>query len=201
MKQFLCVAFILMMWLAIGGCAATNTGKSSTGTNDRWFAEKTWLNGLSRTPHESIDRQEFSKQYHQNKELWDKAFAYLKQTDLVNLKAGRYAIDGENVFALVTEGPTRELDKTRWEAHKNYNDIHFVIIGKETMGLTPVAGAVIAQEYDASRDIAFYTSEGKYYTSDTGNFFIAFTKDAHRPGIKAEGADTVKKVVIKIRNS
>lgn len=201
MKQFFCVAFVLMIWMANGGCTATGTSNSSTGNVDRWFAEKTWLNGLSRAPHESIDRHEFSKQYRENKVLWDKAFAYLKETDLIHLKPGRYAIDGENVFALVTEGPTRELDKTRWEAHKNYNDIHFVIIGKETMGLAPVAGAVIAQEYDASRDIAFYTSEGKYYTSDTGNFFIAFTKDAHRPGIKADGSDTVKKVVIKIRNT
>ena len=201
MKQFFCAGFILMIGMAITGCGATKTGNSTTGSTDRWFTEKTWLNGLARAPHESIDRQEFSKQYQQNKILWDKAFAYLRETDLVNLKAGRYAIDGENVFALVTEGATKELDKTRWEAHKNYNDIHFVITGKETMGLTPVAGAVIAQEYDAARDIAFYTSEGKYYTSDTGNFFIAFTKDAHRPGIKAEGVDTVKKVVIKIRNS
>ncbi len=200
MKQLFGGLIIILFCAMIGGCAATGNS-SQTKATDRWYAEKSWLNGIQRTPHESIDKQEFVKQYNQNKALWDKAFAYLKETDLVNIKPGRYAIEGENVFALVTEGATKDLDKTRWEAHKNYIDIHAVIRGKETMGIAPVSGAVISQEYDASKDIAFYTSEGKYYTSDTGNFFIAFTRDAHRPGIKADGADSVKKVVIKVRNS
>ena len=200
MKQIVGAVLLIVFCWIIGGCSSTRNSSRVNDTADSWYTGKSWLNGLQRTPHESIDRQEFVKQYNLNKALWDKAFAYLKETDLVNIKPGRYAIDGENVFALVTEGATRELDKTRWEAHKNYIDIHAVIRGKESMGLAPVAGAVITQEYDVSRDIAFYNAEGKYYNSDTGNFFIAFPKDAHRPGIRTEGADTVKKVVIKVRN-
>lgn len=166
-----------------------------------WYKEKKWMNGLSRTPHKSVNKVEFARQYQGNKDGWDKAFAYLRETDLANLKPGRYPIDGENVFAIVSEGPTKELDKTRWEAHQNYHDIHFVISGKEQIGITPVASATITTEYDASKDIAFYNSKGKYYLSDPNNFFIVFPQDAHRPGVRAEGSDTVKKVVVKVRKS
>lgn len=168
---------------------------------NKWYNQKDWLNGLPRKPHQSVNKEEFAKEYQAGKALWDKAFSYLRETDLSNLKPGRYAIDGENVFAIVSEGATKELDKTAWEAHKNYQDIHFVISGKEKIGITPVASAVISKEYDASKDIAFFTSKGKYYLSSPDNFFIVFTQDAHRPGVKAEGTDSVKKVVIKVRKS
>jgi len=167
----------------------------------RWYKEKSWLNGLTRTPHKSVNREEFSKQYRGNKAGWDKAFAFLRDTGLANMKPGRYTIDGENVFAIVSDAPTKELDETMWEAHKNYHDIHYVIRGKEKIGIAPVASAIILKEYDAAKDIAFYTSKGKYYTSDPNRFFIVLTQDAHRPGVKAQGFDTVKKVVIKIRKS
>ena len=168
---------------------------------NRWYNQKDWMNGLSRTPHQSVNKQEFARQYQAGKASWDKAFTYLRETDFSNVKPGKYAIDGENVFALVSEGPTKELDKTLWEAHKNYQDIHFVINGKEKIGITPVASATISKEYDAEKDIAFFTSKGKYYVSSPDNFFIVFTQDAHRPGVKADGADAVKKVVIKVRKS
>lgn len=195
-------AFVLIIIFA-GLFSATSQAQQPLSKKEinKWYKGKAWMNGLSRIPHQSVNREEFARQYHGNKEWWDKAFTFLRETDLVNLKPGRYPIDGENVFAIVSENATKELDKTRWEAHKNYEDIHFVISGKEMMGLAPVASATILQEYDASNDIAFFTSKGKYYLSDPGNFFIAFTQDAHRPGVKAEGFNSVKKVVIKVRKS
>lgn len=177
---------------------ATNPSRKDI---NKWYKQKEWMNGLERLPHKSVNIEEFAKQYHGNKVWWDKAFSYLSETDLANLKPGRYTIDGDNVFAIVSEGPTKELDKTMWEAHRNYQDIHFVISGKEKIGISPVTSATIEKEYDPAKDIAFYTSKGKYYTSDTSTFFIVFTHDAHRPGVKADGSDTVKKVVIKVRRT
>ncbi len=36
------------------------------------------------------------------------AFSFLQTTDLVNIKPGKHLIDGDNVYAIVTEGPTRK---------------------------------------------------------------------------------------------
>ena len=193
--------YIIVFAVLSGIPAIAQDGNLSKKEVNKWYNQKDWLNGLSRTPHPSVNKQEFARQYNAARELWDKAFNYLRQTDFSNLKPGKYPIDGENVFAIVSEGATKELDKTMWEAHKNYEDIHFVISGKEKIGITPVASASVSKEYDAAKDIAFFTSKGKYYVSGPDNFFIVFTQDAHRPGVKTEGADTVKKVVVKVRKS
>ena len=164
-----------------------------------WFNGHDWLNGLQLKPHKSIDQQEFAKQYHNNKEKWDKAFSFLKENDLASLKLGKIQIDGENVYATVTEGPTKDFDKTIWESHRNYNDIHYVIKGKEKIGVAPVSLATVTKEYDSTKDLANYTAKGKYYITNPGTFFIIFPEDAHRPGIKVEGYNVEKKIVIKIR--
>jgi len=195
------ISFLMLFAVLYSVPSGAQEGNLSRKEVNKWYNQKGWMNGLSRKPHQSVNKQEFARQYQAGKTLWDKAFTYLRETDFSSLKPGKYPIDGENVFALVSEGATKELDKTLWEAHKNYQDIHYVISGKEKIGITPVASASISKEYDASKDIAFFTSKGKYYVSNPENFFIVFTQDAHRPGVKTEGADTVKKVVIKIRKS
>lgn len=134
-----------------------------------------------------------------NKVWWDKAFAFLNDPKTDTLKPGKYIIDGDNVFAMITEGPTKQIDSVRWESHRNYIDLHYVIRGKEQIGAAPVSSATVTKPYDASHDAANYSVDGKYYPASPGEFFLFFPSDAHRPGIKAGGIDTDKKLVIKIR--
>lgn len=176
-------------------------GQNDAGTT-KWFKEKAWLNGLQLTPHQTVDQQEFRKQYEANPALWNKAFAYLKETNLADLKLGKHQIEGDNLYALVTEGRGRSADTAKWEDHQQYIDIHHVITGKENMGLAPVTTATVITPYDSGRDIGFYKANGTFYESGTSNFFIVFPKDAHLPGIKIDGYnDVVKKIVLKIRKA
>jgi biofilm protein TabA len=168
---------------------------------DQWYNNQKWLNGLSSKPHPATDREEFARQYQANPVGWDKAFAYLKETDLSSLKPGKYPIDGEQVYVTVTEGPAKELDKTKWEAHRLYSDIHYVVKGKEKIGVAPVAAAQLTEAYDPAKDIMFYTAKGNFYLAEPGTFLIISPKYAHRPSIKVNGDGSVKKVVVKIRTS
>jgi biofilm protein TabA len=165
---------------------------------EKWFKKKAYLNGLKATPHEAIDKIQFAKQYHLNKALWDKAFAFLKETDLQTLTPGRHAIDGDNVYGLVSEGPTKDYDKTAFESHKRYIDLQFVISGEENMGVAPLADVTLDKPYNERSDIMFYTGEGKIYTVPQNSFLIFFPSDAHRPNITPGGNKVVKKIVIKI---
>lgn len=72
----------------------------------KWYNSQEWLNGLQLKPHTSFDQEEFAKQYHSNKKGWDKAFAYMKETDLKSLTPGRHQIDGENVYVIAYSGDT-----------------------------------------------------------------------------------------------
>jgi biofilm protein TabA len=164
----------------------------------KWFKKKEWLNGLSITPHPSIDEVQFAKQYHLNKASWDKAFAYLKNTDLNALANGRHVIDGANVYAIVTEAPSKDYDKTAFESHRKFIDLQYVITGEENMAKAPLASVTVNKPYDEAADIAYYTGQGKIYTVPAGTFMLFFPTEAHRPNITPGGNKVVKKIVIKV---
>jgi len=169
---------------------------------NKWYNSKVWLNGLKRKPAGTINKTELAKQYRANEARWEKAFTYLKVTDLKALKPGRYPVDGEDIYINVTEGPSKNKEDVSFEAHKNYADIHCVISGKELIGIAPYAGAVLKTAYDPAKDIAFYTAKGKYYLSDSTTIFVLFPEmDAHCGGIKVKDSEVVKKVVVKVRVS
>ena len=131
--------------------------------------------------------------------MWDKAFAFLKEHDLDQLAPGKYPIDGDEVYAMVTENPTKDMDQTNWESHRKYVDLQYVIRGKEKIGVAPVAKATVTREYDDAKDLANYKSEGKFYVARPGTFFLFFPQNAHRPNVKVDGSEKDKKIVVKIR--
>ncbi|HEX2395082.1 MAG TPA: YhcH/YjgK/YiaL family protein [Bacteroidales bacterium] len=147
------------------------------------------------------DVNEFEHHYSNNRETWDKAFAWLKNADLKGISAGKYEIDGDRVFASVSEYRPKDLMDTRFEAHQKYIDIQCLVSGIERIGVAPLSRARIIEEYNGDKDIAFYEipeAVCKYYIAAPGKYFIFFPNDAHRPGIKVEGSEEVRKVVVKI---
>ncbi|HEX5154392.1 MAG TPA: YhcH/YjgK/YiaL family protein [Parafilimonas sp.] len=164
-----------------------------------WYQKKEWLSGLPWQPHESVNKEVFAKQYLVNKTYWDKAFAFLKNNDLQTMAVGRYAIDGDNVYAMITENPTKNLDSTKWESHRNYIDLQSVIKGEEKIGVADIAKLTVTMPYDASKDLANYSGDGKFYNALPATFFLFFPGDAHRPNITTNGNKPDKKIVIKIR--
>jgi biofilm protein TabA len=199
MKKLSCLLFVFTLLFHLPTQAQSEkmwTKKQAT----EWYNSQEWLNGLQLKPHASTDPHEFARQYQSNKSGWDKAFTYLKETDFNSLTVGRHQIDGDNVFVIVTEAPAKTMENAKWESHRNYSDIHYVIKGKEQIGVTQVAKVKLTEAYDPAKDIMFYSGEGKFYVTNPGTFFIFPPKYAHRPSVKVEGDDsTVKKIVIKVK--
>jgi biofilm protein TabA len=199
MKRIFLLASMLFS-LSFHQLSAQSSSNDWSGHKARkWFKKKEWLNGLDITPHSSIDKAQFAKQYHLNQAAWDKAFAYLKNTDLTTLTNGRHVIDGSTVYAIVTEAPSKDYDKTAFESHQKYIDLQYVITGEEKMAKAPLAAVAVNKPYDEAADIAFYTGEGKLYTVPAGTFMLFFPTEAHRPNITPGGNKVVKKIVIKVK--
>lgn len=199
MKKKFLFSFLLLIFSAIiiNVDAQSTTSKKE---NEKWFKQKEWLGGLKLQPHSSVDVQEFARQYRANKKYWDEAFAFLNQ-DLSKLAPGKYPIDGDNVYASVTEDPTKDDDKTVWESHRKYIDLQYVISGEEKIGVSPVADVKIIEPYDEKKDAAHYSGSGKIYEAKPGTFFLFFPGTAHRPNITTGGNKSDKKIVIKIKNA
>ncbi len=126
---------------------------------------------------------------------------YLASTDLNRLDVGRYSIDGDDLFASVADYDTAPRENKRWEAHREYIDIQYVVSGVESIGWAPLDTLRLAEDYDAAADIAWYEVERDFLTVRPGWFVVLFPEDAHMPGVACEQPVRVKKVVVKVKCS
>jgi YhcH/YjgK/YiaL family protein len=186
----------------ISGCSGNaDPALWSSKQIDKWFEKGDWLNGWQVKPDQSINRKEFTVSYFKNRERWDKAFSFLKSTDLSGLELKRYDIDGDNLYAPVSEYLTKNEEDARYEAHQKYIDIQYVVSGKEMIGVAPMSQKKdVLEPYDSTRDIEFLTvSGGENRLAMPDRFFIFFPEDAHRPGLKDTENSPVRKIVVKVR--
>jgi biofilm protein TabA len=195
---------IMLMISLLGLSGSKNAPDPSTWSNrkiDKWFMKKEWTGGWTITPDASINKREFAVAYFKNKERWDKAFKFLLNNDLSKLETKRYDIDGDNLFATVSEYLSKNEETTNFEAHRKYIDIQYVISGTEIMNVAPLSSVnEVITPYDGSKDIEFIKVNNMTNNKATqSNFFIFFPGDAHRPGIKDKSNSTVRKVVIKVK--
>lgn len=191
--------FALLVLVSFG--FALNVNAQTKKENETWFKKQQWLGGLKLQPHSSVDVQEFARQYHTNKKYFDEAFAFLKNHDLNKLAPGKYPIDGDNVYASVTYDSTKDYDKSRWESHKKYIDLQYVISGEEKIGVAPASGLTVTEPYSQEKDVAHYSGPGKIYDAKPGTFFLFFPGTAHRPNITTNGNKPDRKIVIKIKSA
>lgn len=164
----------------------------------KWFESGVWAEGFSPRAHESVDVAEFYKQYHACPDVWKSVFQFLKQ-DLSALEVGKYPLSGDLAFAMVSEYQTKLPENAKWEAHRKYIDLQYVISGEEKMGIHPLVKAVNPQEYNETKDLIFYgDNDGEYFVANAQAFFLFFPSDLHRPALMVDEPAPVKKVVVKI---
>jgi len=147
--------------------------------------------------HMIIDRLENADRYCDMHPGFAKAFAFLKRSDLAELPAERYKIDGDKLFCMISKGPGRPRAEANLEAHRKYIDIQYVIAGNEEMGWKPTADChVVDAPYDAEKDIGFFKDAPDSWNEvPAGSFVIFFPQDAHAPLV---GDGEIHKAVLKI---
>lgn len=126
------------------------------------------------------------------------AFKFLEEADLINLKPGKYEIDGDRIFAIAQHYITKPKHIALWEAHSRYIDIQCIIKGKELIGYTNIENLKPDIDYDPDKDIRFLKGEGDFLKMTAGMFMILMSHDAHMPSISINEPAYVKKVVVKV---
>ncbi len=196
---------VIMVLISLGGFAQSRDDKDPSTWNsknlEKWFNEKEWSYGWKIAPDPSVNKREFAVSFFKNKDRWEKAFNFLKNNDLSKLELKRYDIDGDNLYATVSEYMSKNADSTNFEAHRKYIDIQYVVSGKEIINIVPLASeSTIITPYDAARDIEFMKySNVVNFKATPSEFFIFFPDDAHRPGLRDEQSAPVRKIVIKLK--
>ena len=133
------------------------------------------------------DNLKNAESYHKLGEGFKKGFEFLKNTDMKNLENGKYQIEGDDIFVSVQDYTTKPQEQGKFEAHKKYADIQFIIKGEEKLGFG-----------DEKNDIIFLEGDGDFVNAKEGDFVIFMPEDAHMPCIAQNEPSYVKKAVVKV---
>ncbi len=127
--------------------------------------------------------------------------ALLNEESVREAAAGKYEVDGDDIFYIVDEYETKPFDEGRLEIHHKYMDIQFIVSGCECIAVAPLAGLVEQAPYDGEKDRAFYeaTPSMSRLILKAGMFAIFWPNEPHMPQLITEKAERVKKIVVKIR--
>lgn len=130
-----------------------------------------------------------------------KAIDFLRRPDIHLIPDGRMDIDGDLVFALVQRYETLKTDAPRFEYHRKYIDIQYVVSGEEVIGWAPADSMVITEEYDGNKDICFGTVPDGEMTPvylKAGQLTVLYPEDGHAPKLAAGAPSSVFKIVVKV---
>jgi len=127
------------------------------------------------------------------------AFDYLRKNDFNPLADGRYDLDGDRLFALVQRYDSKPRDRGKWEAHRKYIDVQYIVQGIERMGYANVKRLKVTQPYDEKGDCELFDGPGDFLTCPAGAFMVFAPADAHMPGLAVTKPEPVIKVVVKVK--
>jgi biofilm protein TabA len=128
-------------------------------------------------------------------------FEFLEKSDLAALPPGRHEIHGHDVFALAMKAPSKAIDEARFESHRDYIDIQYLLSGEEMIGVAPTGQLQGATPYDAAKDVTFYATPARYHelAIPPGYFAVFFPWEGHMPMCHSGGPRELHKVVIEVR--
>ncbi len=147
-----------------------------------------------------FDNIKNAEKYYALHKNFGKAFEFIKKAVAENLDCGKYVIDGEDVFAPVSEYETNPVNNGEFEAHRDYIDLQYLVSGKERIDVIEISKAYSIKEYVT--DVEFFKTDDKPtpVMLKDGDFAILYPEDLHAPGLAySDKAEKVKKIVVKIK--
>ena len=119
----------------------------------------------------------------------------LSEKDLSALEIGTYYTEKSHIKYMVQSYETQESKKP--EAHKKYADLQLVISGKERFDFASVSA--LPESFKEVDDIGFYSEAlSSSLVLGEGEAVIVFPYEPHTPGLTADTAAVMKKIVAKI---
>jgi YhcH/YjgK/YiaL family protein len=199
MKKTTFIVFtIIISVMAYSGTTDT-TYNTTIQEKQEWFEQGEWHSRISAQPDASVDIEALYAHYTRHTDLWEQVFNCLAETDLADIEKGRYPIAGDSLFMIVDEYHTQDAKERKYEAHRKYIDLQYVISGQELIGIAKLDKQGLLEPYDKDRDIAFFSvDDGEYRLADNSVFFVFFPDDAHQPCVNVDQNAPVRKIVFKI---
>jgi biofilm protein TabA len=129
-----------------------------------------------------------------------KAVDFLRLRGIHELPDGRVELDSDRVFALVQRYETMQTPAPRFEAHRKYIDVQYIVSGEEIIGWTPMERMAITEAYDEEKDVCFGEEPVEWTPVHlrAGQLAVLFPEDGHAPKMAATTPVRVMKIVVKV---
>jgi biofilm protein TabA len=130
-----------------------------------------------------------------------KALTFLRLHNIHDLADGKVEIDGDRVFALVQRYETMITDVPKFEYHRKYIDVQFIVSGEEVISWAPISLMTITEAYDEGKDICFGTVAKGTWTPvhlQAGQLAVLWPEDGHAPKLAGSASSPVMKIVMKV---
>ena len=107
------------------------------------------------------DNMKQTKLYESAHAKFAQAFAFIEQAVCENYAAGKYEIDGKDLYASVQEYDSKLDANAKFEGHHNYIDIQYVVSGAEIIKVADIAKMIPKGDYNPDKDVEFYQDNGQ----------------------------------------
>ena len=146
------------------------------------------------------DRLSNCEQYFILGDKFKKAFDFLKNTDLKNLDDASYQIAGKEIYVNIQSLKTKPVEEKKWEVHRKYIDIQYVISGKEKMGYGILEDfKEVIVNYNDENDVEFLNGDKfNFVNVNEGDFVVFYDNDVHAPMLAYDAPQEIKKAIVKI---
>lgn len=128
-------------------------------------------------------------------------YNFIVNNDMKSLYLGRHQINAK-VYANVETYSTKDIKEGKFESHKKYIDIQYIISGEENIISEDISSLTVSEEYDETRDIVFYKDNGlgKDNILRSGEFIVLYPNDGHMPciSVNKDIPSSNKKIVFKV---
>jgi len=129
-------------------------------------------------------------------------FEWLKTSREVPL-GEKFEFAGDKLFAKGLRLDTGSRDVLKWETHREYIDLQYIVGGGEIIEWAPAAKLTADVPYDPATDFQFYgQAEPDVLLPVTDGLFVfLFPRDGHKPLVSNDTDHHVHKVIAKIHRS
>lgn len=142
---------------------------------------------------------ELAEKYDYLSEKFKLAYEFLRRPDLEVLPESTITL-GQGVIAHVQHYVTSASEMLKFETHKKYFDVQYIVSGIEAFQVADFSVMDVDEEYNPVKDITYYKEPDYYGTLvlKPGNFIIVSPEEAHKPRCNAGHPIAVIKIVIKV---
>lgn len=145
-----------------------------------------------------VDHLKNAESYYGVSEGIRKGLEFLASQDFRQMEPGRHDLP-DNLYCILVKYNTKPVEECRFEIHRKYIDIQFVLEGAERIAYADISLMKPTTEYDEHSDLQFLEGKGDWVTLDKGTFAIFMPQDAHMPSVHADNSSQpVLKVVVKV---